>query len=255
VGSALAVQGGQQLVGIIFHRSDAVAREQFGEQPQHDFPILQHVGDAGRCPCIVLEHVESLGVDAHDIDAADMHVDVVGHLLAVHLRSIHRILKHELFRHDPGLENLAPGVDVADEKVDGFDALFEAGSQNVPFRCGKDAGQHVERDQPLLGIRFAVNGERDADPAEQHLGLAPAVIEAVGRQFAEPARKLTVGVPRVPVVPPHLVERDCHALPACRAPRAGCAKPRAVIDPSCKRRANPSRYSNAQRDGAALAIC
>ena len=116
-----------------------MAGEEFREQAQHDFPVLQHVGDAGGRARVVLEHVEALGVDANDVDAADMNIDVVRYLLAVHFRPKHRILKHQFFRHDASLENLASGVDVAEEEIDGFDALFEPGAQNVPLGGGKDA--------------------------------------------------------------------------------------------------------------------
>src|SRR5205085_756678 len=104
---------------------------------QHDLPVLQHVGDAGGRARVVLEHVEALGVDANDIDAADMNVDVVRHLLTVHFRPEHRILEHQFFRYHAGLENLAPGVDVAEIEVDGFDALFEPRAQDVPLGGGK----------------------------------------------------------------------------------------------------------------------
>ena len=89
-----------------------MAGEQLGKQPQHDLAVLQHVGDAGRRARIVLEHIEGVGVDAHDVDAGDVHVDVVRHLLAVHLRTEHRILEHQIFRHDAGAQDLAPAVDV-----------------------------------------------------------------------------------------------------------------------------------------------
>src|SRR4029077_1899720 len=109
------------------------------------------------------EYIEALGVDANDIDAADMNVDVVRHLLAVHFRPEHRILEDQFFRHHAGLENLASGVDVAEIKVDLFDALFEPSAHDVPFGGGKDARQNVERDEALLRVRLAVHRKRDAD--------------------------------------------------------------------------------------------
>ena len=222
------VQGRQQLVGIVLHRGDAVAGEQFRKQPQHDLPVLQHVGDAGGRAGIVLEHVEGLGIDAHDVDAADMHVDVVRHLLTVHLRPEHRILEHQILRHDAGLEDFAPVVDVVDVVVDGLDALLEAGAQDVPFGGREDTRQHVERDQPFLGVRLAVDREGDADPAEQHLRLAPAVVEDVGRHLGEPAGQLAIGGPQRPVDALHLVERDGHGLSRVARP-APPARPRDLI--------------------------
>ena len=200
----------QQLVRIVLDRRDPMAREQFRKQPQHDFPVLQHVGDAGGRAGVVLEHVEDLGIDAHDVDAADMDVDVVRHLLAVHLRPEHRVLKHQVFRDHAGPQNLASRIDVAQIVVDGLDALLETRAQDVPFGGGQNARQHVEGNEPLLRIGFAVDREGDADAAEQDLGLAPAVVEHVGRHLGEPARQLAIGWPQRPVGARHLVERGRH---------------------------------------------
>ena len=177
----------QQLVGIVLDRRHAMAGEQLRKQPQHDLPVLQHVGDAGGRAGIVLQHVEGLGIDAHDVDAGDVDVDVVRHLLAVHLRPEHRVLEHQVLGHDPGLEDLAPAVDVADIGVDRLDPLLEPGAQVVPFGGGQNARQDVERDQPLLRVGLAIDREGDADPAEQQFRLAPPVVEHVGRNLGEPA--------------------------------------------------------------------
>jgi hypothetical protein len=72
-----------------------MAGKQLRKQPQHDLAVLQHVGDAGGRAGIVLEHVEGLGVDAHDVDAGDMDVDVVRDFLAVHLGPEDWILKRD----------------------------------------------------------------------------------------------------------------------------------------------------------------
>jgi hypothetical protein len=40
-------------------------------------------------------------------------------------------------------------------------------------------GSTSEQDQPLLRLGFAVDRERDADAAEQELGLAPPIFEHV----------------------------------------------------------------------------
>ena len=59
--------------------------------------------------------------------------------------------------------------------------------------AGHDARDDVEGDQPLLRVGFAIDREGDADAAEQQLGLAPAIVEHVGRHLAEPARQLAIG--------------------------------------------------------------
>ena len=66
-------------------------------------------------------------------------------------------------------------------------ALLEPAPDQVPFRRGQDAREDVERDQPLGRIGVAVDREGDADAPEQELGLAPAVVEHVRRNAAEPS--------------------------------------------------------------------
>ena len=64
-------QRGEQRIGIIFDRRDAVLGEKIRHQPHHDFAILQHVGDAGGRADIVFENIEIVFAGAHDIDAGD----------------------------------------------------------------------------------------------------------------------------------------------------------------------------------------
>ncbi len=160
------LQGRQQLVRVVLHRRDAVAGEQLREQPHHDLAVLQHVGDAGGRARIVLEDVEGLGVDPHDVDAGDVDVDVVRHLEAVHLRPEHRVLEDEVLGDDAGLERLAPAVDVLDVEVERLDALLEPEAQPPPFLRRQDARQHVEGDQALGRVGVAIDGEGDAEAPE-----------------------------------------------------------------------------------------
>ena len=203
----------QQFIGIVLDRRDVVAREQLGKEPQHDLPVLQHVGDAGRRARVVLQHIERVRIDADDVDAGDVHVDVVRDALAVHLRPEHRVLEHQVLRHHPGLEDLAAGVDVLDIGVDGAHPLLQPAPDQVPFARRDDAGQHVERDQPLGRIGVAIDREGDADAPENELGLAPAVVEDIGRNAGEPGLELFVRRADAAVRPRHLVKRQRHPAP------------------------------------------
>ncbi len=200
----------QQFVRIVLDRRHAMAREQFREQPHHDLAVLQHVRDAGGRAGIVLEHVEGLGVDAHDVDAGDLHVDVVRHALPAHFRAEGGIAVDEIVGNDAGAQDVARAVDVLDEGVERLDALGEALLQQPPFAGRHDARDDVEGDQPLLRLGLAIDREGDADAAENELGLAPSIVEHVGRHFPEPARKLAIGGPQPAVGPVHLVEGDTH---------------------------------------------
>ena len=135
-----------------------------------------------------------------------MDIDVVRHLLPVHLRAEHRILKDQILGHDAGLQNLAAVVNVLDVGVDGLDALLEAALQRLPFGRRQDARNDVEGDQPLLRLGIAVDRKGDADAAEEQLRLAPAEVEHVRRNLAEPVRQLGIGRPNRAFAAPHFVE-------------------------------------------------
>ena len=45
--------------------------------------------------------------------------------------------------------------------------LLDAALQPEPFLCAEEAGEHIERDQPVWIAALAVGGEGDADAAEQ----------------------------------------------------------------------------------------
>ena len=206
------LQAAQQFIGIILDRGDAVAREQFRKQPHHDLAVLQHIRDAGGRAGVVFQHVEGLGIDADNIDAGDVHVDIVRHALAVHLRAERRIAVHQIFRNDASTQDLARAIDILDEHVERVDALGQALLQEPPFGARHDARDDVEGDQPFGGVGLAVDREGDADAAEDQFGLAPPVIEHVGRHFGQPARQLAIGRPDfVSVVTLHLVEGGSHS--------------------------------------------
>ncbi len=83
-------------VGIILDRRDAMRGEEIGQQPHHHFAVLQHVGDARGRARIVLENVELVLAGAHDVDAGDVHLDVVRRAAARHLRAEVRIAEDEI---------------------------------------------------------------------------------------------------------------------------------------------------------------
>jgi hypothetical protein len=99
-----------------------------------------------------------------------------------------------------------------DEAVERPDTLGEALLEQAPFVARKNARNHVEWDQPLLRFLFAVNRERDADPPEDELGLAPPIIQHVRRNFLQPLGKWGVDRPNRATVAVHFVERPHHPI-------------------------------------------
>ena len=106
-------------------------------------------------------------------------------------------------------------IDVADEGIERAHALDEAARQELPFRRVEHARNDVEGDQPLGIAAFGIDGEGDADAAEQKLGLAALERERVGRGLLDPAPDQVILTAAVPARP-HLVERRKRILPPCR---------------------------------------
>ncbi|MGY3457982.1 hypothetical protein ACVWW5_003432 [Bradyrhizobium sp. LM3.4] len=97
---------------------------------------------------------------------AMLHVDVVRHLLAVHLGTKDRVLKDEVVGHDLGTEDVAAMVDVAQEHVERAHPLLQALLEQRPFLAGHDPRDHVEGDQAFGGFGLPIDREGNADAAE-----------------------------------------------------------------------------------------
>src|SRR5262249_56200267 len=114
----------------------------------------------------VWEEVKSFWVHPHDGDAGNVQIDVVRHGLAVHFGTELRILKNQVFRDHAGLDDFAAAINVFDKGIDRLHSLLEAAVQDLPFLCGKNARDNVERDQPFLGFGIAMDRKGDADATE-----------------------------------------------------------------------------------------
>ena len=170
---------------------------------------------------------------------AMMHVDVVRHALAVHLRAEDRVPEDQVLRHDAGAQHLALGVDVVEEEVERLDALLEAALAACPIPlAARMRGMMSNGISRSVAVGLAVDGEGDADAAEQKLGLAPAVLQHLGRDLPKPAGQVPDRRAGSALRPVHLVERGRHP-----SPEAGGRSAR-LRDVNCKPRAN-------ERDGSA----
>ena len=208
-------QRSQQRVGIVLDRRDAMLGEQVGCQPHHHLAVLQHVGDARRRARIVLQHIELVGVDPDDVDARDMDIDVVRHPPPRHLRPEAGIAEHEVARDQPRLENFARAIDVGEEKVERLHALDQPRFEPRPLGARNDAGDDVERDQPLGGVLVAVDGEGDADAAKQKFRLLAAGRQQLRRRLLQPAGDAAVDLAVRSVAQRHLVETGGGRLGLC----------------------------------------
>ena len=136
----------------------------------HRLPVGDHVGDTGRHPQVVLQHDEAI-VRAHDVGAADRHPRAVRRRDAAHLWAVLGAAPHHLFRNDAVRDRAAFAVDVAQESVQGEDALGEARFELPPLGRGQNARKTVDRDDPL--VRFAVPIDREGDALVQERARDP----------------------------------------------------------------------------------
>ena len=78
----------QQHVRVVLDGFHSVSGKQLGKEPHHHLAVFEHVRDPGGDAQIVLEYTEAAVVVANDVDTADVRVDAVGHVDALHLWTV-----------------------------------------------------------------------------------------------------------------------------------------------------------------------
>ena len=123
---------------------------------------------------------------------------------------VSRVLIDQPRRNAARAHDLAAPINIDQKGVQRTGALLDAALQSCPFRTGKDAGKHVEGDQPVRVAALAINGECNTDPPEKVFGLRLLHLPQLGRHVVHPFLKLPIRYPDLPVVI-HLVEIDRHS--------------------------------------------
>jgi hypothetical protein len=211
----------QQQVGVVLDRGDRLAGEEFGEEPHHHLAVFQHVGHAGRGAQVVFEYVVLALTRAHQVDAGDVGVDVLGYRDADHFLAELRIAQHLRGGDAPGLEDFLVVVDVVEEGVERLDPLPKALGHARPFVGRDDARHDVEGDQAFLAGVLAIYGEGDADAMEGYVGLFALARDDLGRGCLQPVRVAAVAVAHRAVSGMHFVVGDLH----CRSCASGVYPP------------------------------
>jgi hypothetical protein len=107
-------------------------------------------------------------------------------------------------------------VHVVEEGVQRPHALLDAAFQEAPFRRGDDARHQVEGDEPLQRVLAAVDGERDAETAENALRFLLLALQVELGLPGQPVRHLGVGRANLAGGVEHFVEdtigADVHTL-------------------------------------------
>ena len=178
-------QRAQQVLGVELDRLHVDRLEEGGKAALHRAAVLEHVAHAGRAARVVLEHQVVAVRVADQVGAADVHVDVAGHLEAHELAPEVAGGEHEVRRHDAVLHDLLLVVDVVQEQVERGDPLHEARLDLAPLLRGDEPRHHVEREDPLGPRLVAVDVEGDALAQEGAVDGAPALGE-LGRREAAP---------------------------------------------------------------------
>ena len=180
---------GPQPPAVIVDRHDVGLVDDVGQYAQHHVPVLDHVGDAGRGPDIVLEHHEAAVLVAHDVGAGDVGVDAARHVEADHRRLEVWVADHQRARHHAVPQDRLVVIDVPKEPVDRLHALAHAAFHQLPFARGQDARDEIERQHAIDRVALRVHRERDAEIVKFGLGEGGAAAEFDDVERGEPARQ------------------------------------------------------------------
>ena len=200
-----------QQLRILVHRLDPVLAEQLRKHPHHDLAVLQHVADPGRGAAVILQHVEFVLGRADQIDADDMGIDPARGHKAHDGLFIGLVAIDQPRRNAARADDFATAIDVAQKGVQGAGALLDAAFQLAPLGLFEDPRHHVEGDQAVGVAALAIDGEGDADAAEQILGLGLFhLAEVLGHGF-DPFTESRIGIAH-PIPFKHFVI-ECHHPP------------------------------------------
>src|SRR5690606_1506852 len=129
----------------------------------------------------------------HDVDADNVAVDAAGRIDADHFRQEGLVLIDEFLRDHAGAQDLATVIDVIEKGVEGTGPLADAARQLAPFGGPEHARDEIERDKAFGIAPLAIDGEGDADLAEDRLGLALPQLETIDPGGVDPFGHLFVG--------------------------------------------------------------
>jgi hypothetical protein len=121
-----------------------------------------------------------------------MDIDVVRHVLAVHLGPEHRVLEDQVVGDDLGPENVTAVIDVAQEHIERLDALLQSLFELRPFLARQDPGI-TSNGSAVRWTGLAIDREGDADAPEQQFGFLTAILQRVRRGLLQPEGEFVVG--------------------------------------------------------------
>jgi hypothetical protein len=211
----------EQVVAVALHGPDGVALEEIRENPLHDRPVGEDVGDARWRAQVVLEDQELAPVVADQVHAGDVAADAARSRHPIDLAQVEGARQHRLGRHHALPEDQLAAVDVLEEMVQGPHPLLEPGLQPGPGAGRDDAGDHVERKDLLDALLVGIDREGDAVVAEGAQRSLVAFPELDQAEVLEVIEEPPVGAPRLGRRRQHLVVKGFRLVAgADRPPRS-----------------------------------
>ena len=166
---------------------DAVVAEHRGEDALEDFAIGQHVGNAAGHAQVVFEDGEAAIGQAHKVGAADADVNVARDVEAAHFAAEVLAAVDQVARDDAFGKDAAFVIDVAEEEIEGGQALREAFFDLRPFVSGNDSRNQIVGEDALGAFFAAVHREGDAFLEEREIGGLLAFAQFFGSQAEQRA--------------------------------------------------------------------
>jgi hypothetical protein len=160
-----------------------------GKRAFHRAPVFQHVTDTARTATVVFQHEIIPFVIANQIRAADVNVNVLGHIEVHELAAEMFSGQHVLRRHDTILENFLLMINVVEKEIQCGDALRQTAFEVFPFLGRNDAWQQIKRENFLRAGRIAIDVEGDALPHQGEVHRLPFEAEFFRRDLLQQVLK------------------------------------------------------------------
>ncbi len=150
-------------------------------------PVLDDIADPRRGAGIVFEHAEFAVAAADNVGAADIDIGFVRDRDAAHARAVVRVAEDQIGGKNAVFQDLLVVIEVIEQQVQRGHPLNDAGLDVAPFLGRDQAGDRIERQDPV--DRAGLRVDRKGDPViiERLLGGDGAPAE-VG--YREPAQTL-----------------------------------------------------------------
>ena len=142
---------------------------------------------------------------ADEIDAGDVDVQVVRYMEPMHFPQIVRAAVDHLYGDDAVLQDELVGIDILEEEVEYFEALFDAFLHKCPLIAGDDAGDDIEGEDLFDALAAVVYGEGDALAHKEALGKVFFFVELFDGFIAEVSDNLLVMVANLGICTKHFV--------------------------------------------------